>query len=81
MFTCLAICKTYACQLVIFISEEILFVDAIIYRLARRQYFTCTTVFHIIWYCDETTSTLIGFLKVDQVSESSECKAKPRRTH
>jgi len=28
-----------------------------------------------------TKQTLIGFLKVGQVSESSECKAKPRRTH
>jgi len=31
--------------------------------------------------CDETTVTLIGFLKVGQVSESSECKVKPPRTH
>jgi len=31
-------------------------------------------------YCYETTITLIGFPKGDQVSESSECKAKPRRT-
>ena len=29
--------------------------------------------------CDETTITLMGFLKVDQVSESSECKAKVER--
>jgi len=28
-----------------------------------------------------TKPTLIGFLKVGQVSESSERKAKPRRTH
>jgi len=29
---------------------------------------------------DETTITVIGFLKVGQVPESSEYKAKPRRT-
>jgi len=28
-----------------------------------------------------TKQMFIGFLKVGQVSESSECKAKPRRTH
>jgi len=28
----------------------------------------------IVRYCDETTVTLVGFLKVGQVSESSECK-------
>jgi len=28
-----------------------------------------------------TKPTLIGFLKINQVSESSERKAKPRRTH
>jgi len=28
-----------------------------------------------------TKQALIGFLKVGQVSTSSECKAKPRRTH
>jgi len=32
MFMCLAICATCACLLVIFISEESLFVDAIIGR-------------------------------------------------
>jgi len=36
---------------------------------------------NMVWYCDETTIALTGFLKVRQVSESSECKAKPRRTH
>ena len=41
MFMRLDICTTYAWQLVVFISEESLFVDAIIYRSARRQYFTC----------------------------------------
>jgi len=76
MFMCLAICTTCAWQLVTFISEESLFVDA---KISVVQ----TAVFHlcIIWYCDETTITLIVFLKVGQVSESSECKAKPRRTH
>ena len=41
-----------------------------------------TAVFPLenIWYCDETTMTLIGFLKFGQVSEFGECKAKPRRT-
>ena len=29
-----------------------------------------TTSLDTIWYCDETTITLIGFLKVGQVSES-----------
>jgi len=77
MFMCLTIHTTCACHLVIFISEESLFVDAI--KLSVVQ----TAVFHlnIIWYCDETTTTLIVFLKVGQVSKSSECKAKPRRTH
>ena len=67
------ICSTCACHLVIF-SEESLFVDAI-NLLSVGQ----TAVFHLknIWYCDETTTTLIDFLKV---SESSECKPKPRRT-
>jgi len=39
-------------------------------------------VFHLknICHCDETTITLIGFLKVGQASESSECKAKLRKT-
>jgi len=66
---CLAICVTCACHLVIF-GVESLFVDAV----SVSQ----TAVFHliIVWYCDATTITLIGFLKVDQVSESSECKAK-----
>jgi len=36
---------------------------------------------YIILYCDETTITLTVFLKVGQVSEISECKAKPCRTH
>jgi len=58
-------------------SEKSLFVDAIYISVGQ------TAVFHLknAWYCDETTITLIGFLKVGQVSESSECKAKPRRTH
>jgi len=75
MFMCLAIRATRACNLVIF-SEKSLFVDAINYISVGQ-----TAVFHLknIWYCDETTFTLIGFLKVDQVSESSECKAKPGR--
>ena len=75
MFMRLAICATYACQLVIF-SEKSLFVDAI--NLSVGQ----TVVFHLknIWYFDETTITFIGFLKAGQVSESSECKTKPRRT-
>jgi len=36
-----------------------------------------TALFHlyIIWYCDETNIILIVFLKVAQVSESSDCKA------
>jgi len=42
MFMCLAICATCVCHLVIFISEENLFVDAIKhYRSSRRQHFTC----------------------------------------
>ena len=41
-----------------------------------------TAVFHlsIVLYFDETAFTLIVFLKVGQGPESSECKAKPRRT-
>jgi len=66
MFMCLAICATYACHLVIF-SEKSLFNSSI----SREEY---------LIICDDTTITLIGFLKVGQVSESSECKAKPRRT-
>ena len=75
-FVYLAICTTCACHLVIFISDESLFADAI--KLSVVQ----TAIFHlyIIWYCDETTITIIVFLKVGQVSESSECKAKPHRT-
>ena len=48
-------------------SEKSLFVDAINYISVGQ-----TVVFHLknIWYCDETTITLIGFLKVGQVSES-----------
>jgi len=44
-----------------------LFEDAI--KLSVVQ----TAVFHlnIVWYCDETTITLIVFLKVGQVPESS----------
>ena len=41
------------------------------------QYFTCI----LFDKCDETIITLVVFLKVGQVSESSECKDKPRRTH
>jgi len=57
---CLAVGAIYGCHLVILANS--LFVDAVNYRL----------VFHskIISYCDETTITLIGFLKVGQVSES-----------
>jgi len=41
-----------------------------------------TAVSHlkIVWYCDETTITLI-ILEAGQIPESSECKVKPRRTH
>jgi len=47
-----------------------LFVDTIkFYRSSRGQYFTCIL---LVWYCDETTVVLIVFLKVGQVSESSE---------
>ena len=67
MFICLAICAACACHLDILISEESLFVDAI--TIGRPE------------GCEKTTITLIGFLKAGQVSESSECKAKPRRTH
>jgi len=67
MLMCLAICTTCAFHLVIFISEKSLFEDAI--KLSVVQ----TAVFHlnIVWYCDETTITLIVFLKVGQVPESS----------
>ena len=77
MFMCLAIWTTCACHLFIFINEESLFAGAI--KLSVIQ----TAVFHlyIIWYCDETTITLIVFLEICQVSESRECKAKPRRAH
>jgi len=54
-----------------------LFVDAI--KLSVDQTAVCHL--YIIWYCDETTITLIAFLKVGQVSQSSECKVKPRRAH
>ena len=66
-FMYLAICTTCACHLVIFISEDSLFADAI--KLSVVQ----TAVFHLknIWYCDETAITLIVFPKVGQ----------PRRTH
>jgi len=60
-----------------FIREENLFVDA--FKLSVVQ--TAVLHLYIITYGDETTITLIVFLKVGQVSESSECKAKPRRTH
>jgi len=46
------------------------------YRSAKRQY----SLEEYLIICDETTITLIGVLKVGQVSESRECKAKPRRT-
>jgi len=55
------------------------FVDAI--ELSVDQ--TAAFNFYIIWYCDETAITLIAFLKVGQVSQvsaSTECKARPRRT-
>jgi len=66
-----------ACHIVIFVSEESLFADAI--KLSVVQ----TAIFHliIVWYRDETTIALIVFLKVGQVPESSKCKVKPRRTH
>jgi len=52
-----------------------LFVDAI--HLSVGQ----TAVFHLKnIYCDETTITLTRFLRVGQVSESTGCKAKLRRT-
>jgi len=53
-----------------------LFEDAI------KLSFVQTAVSHstIIWYCDETTITLI-VLKVGQVPESSKRKVKPRRKH
>jgi len=70
---CLAICTTCTCHLVIFISEESLWT-----LLSVVQ--TEVLHLHIIWYCDETTITLLVFLKVPAVCESSECKAKPRRT-
>ena len=70
VFMWLAVCATCACHLVIFISEEICLSAGQRSSISLEEY----------WYYDETTITLIGFLKVDQVSESSECKAKPRRT-
>ena len=75
MFICLAIYTTCACHLVIFISEESLFVDTIESSVVQTAAFYLNTV----WCWDETTITLIVFLKIGQVSESSECKAKPRR--
>jgi len=66
MFMCLAICTTCAYHLAISISEESLFVDAV--KLSVVQ--TAVFYMNIIWYCDETTIALIGFLKVAQVSES-----------
>ena len=71
MFMCLVICATCACHLIIF-SEETLFVDAI-------SSVGKTAVFNLnnIWYCDETTITLIVFLKDGQVSESIVVNAKP----
>jgi len=75
MFMFLAICATCACHLVIF-SEESLFIDAII--IGRPNSSISLEEYLIV--CDETTFKLTGFLKVGQVSESSECKAKPRRT-
>jgi len=69
MFICLAIC---ACHLILFI-EESLFVGVISYRRADGN---ISLKFHFA-----TKQTLIGFLKVVQVSESSEWKAETRRTH
>jgi len=68
MFRCLAIRVTCACHLVIF-RRECLFVDAIS-SVGQMAVFLLS----IVRYCDETTVTLVGFLKVGQVSESSECK-------
>ena len=53
------------------------FADAI--KLSVVQ--TAVLHFHIIWYCVNTTITLIVFLKVGQVSQSCQCKVKPCRTH
>jgi len=41
-----------------------------------------TAAFHLynVYYCVQTTITLIVFLNVNQVSECSECKAKPHGT-
>jgi len=47
------------------------------YQSVKRQY----SLEECLIICDETTIALIGFLKVGQVSESSECHlAKSRRT-
>jgi len=54
-----------------------LFVDAIKSSVVQTAVFHL----HIVWYWDEATITFIVFLKVGQVSESSKCKVKPRRTH
>jgi len=59
MLMCLAICATCACHLVVF-NEESLYVDAIIARPDG------SVSLEYICYCDETTITLIGFLKVRQ---------------
>ena len=77
MFMCLAVCTSCACQSVIFIINGSLFADAIKLPVVQKTVFRL----HITGYCDETTITLIVFLKVGQVSDSSECKAKPHRTH
>ena len=70
MFLCLAMCATSLCHLVIY-SEESLFADVISYQSVCSSFLV-----NIVWYCDETTITITGFLKVSQVSESSECKAE-----
>jgi len=52
-------------------------------KFACRRYLLSvgqTAVFHlnIIWYCDETTFTLIGFLKVDQIRYLNLVNGRPR---
>jgi len=77
MFMCLAMCTTCAYHLFIFANEESLFIDAMKLSVVQTAVFRL----YIIWYCDKTTITVNGFLKVGQVSETGERIAKPRRTH
>ena len=60
IFMCLSICVICACHSVIF-SKESLFVDASDY-IGRPD---SSISLDVIWYCDETTIALTGFLKVD----------------